>query len=162
MTEMVTSGSMSGGEKRSDGLLGESGYERRRSQQAPPVLYATARVPDSTSGFMRLGRERLLSRSGLGWGDPDFPRKRSGLRRAGGEALRVRGVGRGEHSCARGEALRGPAVVDVGRRQQPKADVMMLGVVPGEEDMAVSPCVLDRAEARRERRAVLERLELRF
>jgi hypothetical protein len=42
-----TSGSMSGGERRSDGLLGESGHERRRSQQAPPVLYAPARVLDS-------------------------------------------------------------------------------------------------------------------
>jgi hypothetical protein len=51
MTEMVTSGSMSGGVKRSDGLLGESGYERRRSHQAPPVLYATARVLDSTSHY---------------------------------------------------------------------------------------------------------------
>ena len=49
MTEMVTSGSMSGDEKRSDGLLGESDNERRRSQQAPPVLYATARVLDSTT-----------------------------------------------------------------------------------------------------------------
>ena len=49
MTEMVTSGSMSGGARRSDGLLGESGHERRRSQQAPPVLYATARVLDSTT-----------------------------------------------------------------------------------------------------------------
>jgi len=49
MTEMVTSGSMSGDAKRSDGLLGESDNERRRSQQAPPVLYATARVLDSTS-----------------------------------------------------------------------------------------------------------------
>ena len=48
MTEMVTSGSMSGGAKRSDGLLGESDNERRRSQQAPLVLYVTARVLDST------------------------------------------------------------------------------------------------------------------
>jgi len=48
MTEMVTSGSMSGGTKRSDGLLGESDNERRRSQQAPPVLYVTALVLDST------------------------------------------------------------------------------------------------------------------
>ena len=54
MTEMVTSGSMSGGERRGDGLLGESGHERRRSQQAPPVLYVTALVLDSTSGFARL------------------------------------------------------------------------------------------------------------
>ena len=48
MTEMVTSGSMSGEEKRSDGLLGESGNERRRSHQAPPVLHATALLLDST------------------------------------------------------------------------------------------------------------------
>jgi len=54
MTEMVTSGSMSGEEKRCDGLLGESDNERRRSQEAPPVLYATALVLDSTSGFTRL------------------------------------------------------------------------------------------------------------
>jgi hypothetical protein len=54
MTEMVTSNSMSGDERRSYGLLGESDNERRRSQQAPPVLYATALVLDSTSGFTRL------------------------------------------------------------------------------------------------------------
>src|SRR5437870_7140906 len=49
MTEMVTSGSMSGDKKRSDGLLGESDNERRRSQSAPPVLHATALVLDSTA-----------------------------------------------------------------------------------------------------------------
>ena len=49
MTEMVTSGSMSGGARRSDGLLGERGYERRHAQQAPPVLYATALLLDSTT-----------------------------------------------------------------------------------------------------------------
>jgi hypothetical protein len=48
MTETVTSGSMSGAEKRSDGLLGESDYERRRSLSAPPGLYATALRLDST------------------------------------------------------------------------------------------------------------------
>ncbi len=66
MTEMVTSGSMSGDARRSDGLLGESGHERRRSQQAPPVLYATARVLDSTSGVMSLVEEPLLGRSDSG------------------------------------------------------------------------------------------------
>ena len=45
---MVTSGSMSGEGKRSDGLLGESDYERRRSLQAPPALHATALLFDST------------------------------------------------------------------------------------------------------------------
>jgi hypothetical protein len=49
MTEMVTSGSMSGERKRSDGLLGERDHERRRVLQAPPVLHATALLLDSTS-----------------------------------------------------------------------------------------------------------------
>ena len=49
MTEMVTSGSMSGERKRSDGPLGESGHERRRSHSAPPVLHATAPFLDSTT-----------------------------------------------------------------------------------------------------------------
>jgi hypothetical protein len=48
MTEMVTSSSMSGEGKRSDGLLGESGDERRRSYLAPPALYVTAPLLDST------------------------------------------------------------------------------------------------------------------
>ena len=61
MTEMVTSGSMSGEEKRRDGLLGESDNERRRSQQAPPVLYATALVLDSTSVCVSLLSLWLLS-----------------------------------------------------------------------------------------------------
>jgi hypothetical protein len=52
MTEMVTSGSMSGDARRGDGLLGESGHERRRSQQAPPVLHVTACVLDSTTGVV--------------------------------------------------------------------------------------------------------------
>jgi hypothetical protein len=48
MTEMVTSGSMSGEGKRSDGLLGEGDDESRRLLQAPPVLHVTAPLPDST------------------------------------------------------------------------------------------------------------------
>ena len=71
MTEMVTSGSMSGEEKRRDGLLGESDNERRRSQQAPPVLYATALVLDST--VMGLGpppqHENRLPCAGRGPGN---------------------------------------------------------------------------------------------
>ena len=50
----------------------------------------------------------------------------------------------------------------VGGRQQTEADVMVLGVVPGEEDVAVGPGILDRPEPPRERRAVLQRLELGF
>jgi hypothetical protein len=45
MRETCTSGSMSGEENRSDGPLGERGYERRRAHLAPPVLYATALSP---------------------------------------------------------------------------------------------------------------------
>src|SRR5262245_24437566 len=52
MTEMVTSGSMSGERKRSDGPFGESGLERRRSRSAPPVLHATAPFLDSTTKRM--------------------------------------------------------------------------------------------------------------
>jgi hypothetical protein len=48
MTEMVTSGSMSGAKKRNDGLLGEGGNERRRPISAPPGLYVTALRLDST------------------------------------------------------------------------------------------------------------------
>jgi hypothetical protein len=48
MTEMVTSGSMSGEGKRSDGLLGEGDTERCRSHLAPPALHATALLFDST------------------------------------------------------------------------------------------------------------------
>jgi hypothetical protein len=48
MTEMVTSGSMSGEGKRSDGLLGEGRHESWHSLQAPPALHATALFLDST------------------------------------------------------------------------------------------------------------------
>jgi len=63
MTEMVTSGSMSGGARRSDGLLGESGHERRRSQQAPPVLYATARILDPTCAVQGQSTQPVQVRS---------------------------------------------------------------------------------------------------
>jgi hypothetical protein len=44
---------MSGKERRSDGLLGERGNERRRAPQAPPVLHATALLLDSTPQDIR-------------------------------------------------------------------------------------------------------------
>jgi hypothetical protein len=71
-------------------------------------------------------------------------------------------VGRGEHGRPPGNALLGQSVMHVKRCQQSKARMMVLGVVPGEEDVAMRPCVLDRAETLREIRSVLERLELRF
>ena len=72
------------------------------------------------------------------------------------------GMGGGEHTGSRGNALLGQAVVHISGRQQAEPRVMVLCVVPGEEDVAVRPGVLDRAETCRERWAVLERLELRF
>ncbi len=45
---------MSGEEKRSDGLLGERSNERRRAHLAPPVLYATALLLDSTNLIQNL------------------------------------------------------------------------------------------------------------
>ena len=49
MREICTSGSMSGEKKRRDGPLGERGNERRCALLAPPVLYATALLLDSTN-----------------------------------------------------------------------------------------------------------------
>ncbi len=74
----------------------------------------------------------------------------------------MRGIGCREYGRPRGDALLGPAVMNIGGRQQPEAAVMMLGVVPGEEDVAVSPGVLDRTEPLGEGRPVLQRLELRL
>jgi hypothetical protein len=54
MREIRTSSSMSGEEKRNDGLLGESGNERRRSHSAPPDLYVTALFLDSTNSPGRI------------------------------------------------------------------------------------------------------------
>ena len=51
---------MSGKERRSDGLLGERGNERRRAPQAPPVLHATALLLDSTPQALPAELARLL------------------------------------------------------------------------------------------------------
>ena len=71
-------------------------------------------------------------------------------------------MGPGEHGRPRSNARLGQPVTHVKRCQQTKAGMMVLGVVPGEEDMTVCPRVLDRAETLREIRPVLERLELRL
>ena len=81
--------------------------------------------------------------------------------RPGGELSLVSGMGGGEHSGSRCDALLGQPVMHVKRGQQSKARMMVLGVVPGEEDMTVRPSVLHRAEPRGKRRAVFQRLELR-
>src|SRR5260370_42521125 len=67
----------------------------------------------------------------------------------------MRGGGRGEHGCSCRDALLGPALVHVGGPHQAEAGMMVFGVVRGEEAVTVRPGVLDRAETRRERRAVL-------
>src|SRR6266545_2534891 len=73
MTEMVTSGSMSGERKRSDGLLGESDHERRRLRQAPPVLHVTALLLDSTSNQSMVDLEAVGIRSYIS--EPDRGRR---------------------------------------------------------------------------------------
>jgi hypothetical protein len=68
--EIRTPSSMSGKERRSDGLLGERGNERRCAPQAPPVLHATALLLDSTPqvaavlrriGIVALARKLLIA-----------------------------------------------------------------------------------------------------
>jgi hypothetical protein len=53
------------------------------------------------------------------------------------------GVPCGEHGAALGDALLRQADVHVMGRQQAEAGVVMLGVVPGEEGLAVSARVLE-------------------
>jgi transposase len=73
MTEMVTSGSMSGERKRSDGLPGEGDHERRRLRQAPPVLHATAPLLDSTSNQTMVDLDAVGIRSYIA--EPDRGRR---------------------------------------------------------------------------------------
>src|SRR5450631_514724 len=56
----------------------------------------------------------------------------------------------------------GVTAVHVFRGHETDTGMPMHGVVPSEEGLTVSPRILDRAEAVREVRAVLEGLELRF
>ena len=63
---------------------------------------------------------------------------------------------------ARGLDGWGAAVVDVGGGVQAEPAVAVLVVVPAEEFLAVRPGGLDRGEAGRESRPVLQGLELRF
>ena len=94
--------------------------------------------------------------------DPDRGRERRRARTPRDEALGMGGVRGGEHAGARLDPLLGQPVVDVVGREQAEADVAVLGVVPGEEVLAVGARVLDRAEAVGEIGPVLERLELRL
>jgi hypothetical protein len=58
----------------------------------------------------------------------------------------VHAIGRGQYRRPRRHALLGHTVMYVGGRQQAEAAVMMFGVVPREEDVAMGADVLDRAE----------------
>ena len=59
--------------KRSDGLLGESGHERRRLRQAPPVPHATAPLLDSTSNQTMVDLDAVGLRSYVA--EPDRGRR---------------------------------------------------------------------------------------
>ena len=65
----------------------------------------------------------------------------------------MRRIGRREHGRSRANALLCQAMVHVGRCQQAETQVMVLGVVPRKEDVAVGSGVLNRAESLGERRA---------
>jgi hypothetical protein len=94
--------------------------------------------------------------------DPHGLGARRRLWEAAREALRVAGIGGGEHGGPGGHTLVGQAEVHVVRGEQAKTAVMVFDVVPREEDVAVGADILDRAEPFRERRPILRRLELRF
>ena len=74
----------------------------------------------------------------------------------------MRDIGRGQDGRARGAARLDPPEVDIGGRDQAEGTVMVLGVVPGKEDVAMGSRVLDRTEPVRKFWAVLEGLELGF
>jgi hypothetical protein len=81
---------------------------------------------------------------------------------SGDEAFGMSGVGCGQHPAPRLDALLGKPVVDLVGREQAEARVVVLGVVPREEDVAEAARVLDRSEALGKLGAVLHRLELRL
>ena len=94
--------------------------------------------------------------------DPDRGRQRPRLRQPVREPLRVLRERLGEHERPLLALRRGEPVVHVVRREQAEPDVVVLGVVPGEEVAAEAARVLERAEAVGEVGPVLQRLELRL
>src|SRR5947209_20517938 len=78
------------------------------------------------------------------------------------EALRMTSEGFGQHLCTSLSLRGGEPVVHIVRREQPEPDVMVLGVVPGEEVAAEAAHVLERAEALRKVGPVLHGFELRL
>jgi len=65
------------------------------------------------------------------------------MRRPSGETLRARRIDGSEHGRPRANVLLGQATAYVGRCQQAETRMMVLGVVPGKEDVAVGRGVLD-------------------
>ena len=78
------------------------------------------------------------------------------------EAFRGALVGGVEDALAACRERRGVAVMDARRGHQRDPGVVVVVVVPGEECAAEDAGVVERCEARRERRAVLQGLEVRF
>ena len=59
------------------------------------------------------------------------------------KSLRMSDIRPGKHGRPRSDAFFGQAVMHVGRCQQAETRMMVLGVVPGKEDVAVGSGVLD-------------------
>ena len=78
------------------------------------------------------------------------------------EALGVSRVGGVEHHLTMRQDVRSLAVMDHGRRHQPKTGMMVLVVVPLKEGLAEPASVFDGAEAIRETRAVFQGAKLTF
>src|SRR3546814_25750 len=78
------------------------------------------------------------------------------------ESFGTCGVGGIEDDLAGGSDLVGAAVVNVGGGVEPDAGVAVVVVVVLEERVAERPGVVEAGEALRERRRVLQRLELGF
>ncbi len=78
------------------------------------------------------------------------------------KAVRTRGVGRGADVGTCGVARVSQLVMHVEGSVQAELAVVMLGVVPAKEVFAMRAGFFERPKARREIRAILERLELRF
>src|SRR5450631_3712617 len=98
----------------------------------------------------------------LWWIDPNSKRNGWRLRHDAFEASRVCGEGGIERDAALCGERGGAAVVHRVGRHQGDTGMTVLGVVPTEELMAMRPCILDRAEARREVGSVFQGFELRL
>src|SRR5439155_5104566 len=94
--------------------------------------------------------------------DPYRGRHRLRLRQPVREALGMTRERIGKYQRTHLMFRHGESVVHVVRCEQPQPDVMVLGVVPGEEVTTEAAPVLDRAEPFRKVGPVLHRLELRL